>query len=397
MESFDVIVTTDIGLENVVKKEILNILKSIREDELIIKPFNLNGKILLKNLGYEDIIALNYKGRTFHRVYIFLGSFDVTGNKEEDFDIFYKKIKEIEFEKFINKDRTFAVDSERIDKIYDYTSIEMRAPIGQAIRDRVKDAKGFVPKVDLDSPDLLFRVELYKRKAFVMLDTTGKKSLAKRGYRVFYHPAMLKPTIAASMLIIAGWTNSMSLLDPFCGSGTIPIEAALMGRNIYPGRFRRYDFMFLKIKEFSEIYEEKIREYEGEFIQKVNLKIYGYDKNPEYITGAKRNAMMAGVEKDVIFGIEDIRYLFFKFEGKTFDRIITNPPFGIRIKEKDLINLYYELFDTAIDLLPEDGRLVLITPRKTLVKKICEEKNFIIEEEYFVDYGTSHAHIFRIW
>jgi len=397
MEKYDVMLNCDVGLESLVKEELEKSFR-IDEDKIKIKPFNVDGKILIKGLKLEDIIRLNYCGRGFHRVIILLDKFNISKSWEEDEKIFYERAKNIPFEEFLDKEYiTFGVQSTKIGEGFNYTSIDLRRPVGSGVIDRIKEVLGFRPKVFLEDPDLIVRVEVIDNVAIVGIDTTGKRALFKRGWRVFHHRASLKSSTAFLMLLLSEWNKNELLLDPFTGSGTIPIEAALYAKSICPGRFRKYDFAFLKLGKFREIYEDIIKELEEREEKKVKLKIYGFDVDSNSIIGAKKNARMAKVINDINFGVENVKYLFTRFKEKEVDKIVTNPPWGIRIKEKKLGKIYYYFFENAVDILSDKGYIVLITTRATLVKNLVEEFNFKILKEFKVFYEDMHFHLFKIW
>jgi len=362
---FDVVLNTEIGLEELVKEELLKEFK-IDGDRIVLRPNSLKGKVLIKNTTEKEVVRLNYCGRGFHRVLVKLGSFRVSKTWKEDERIYYIEAKNIPFEVFISSPRvSFGVDSIKVGEGFDYTSIDLRRPFGQGVIDRMRETLGFRPEVNLSDPDVRVLVEVVNELANVYIDTTGKRALFKRGWRVYYSPASIKASTAFLMILLSEWGEEDLLVDPFTGSATIPIEAAHYGKRICPGKFRK-DLATYRIPLFEEAFESVKEDFSKE--KDVKLKIYGFDKDAVAITNAKKNARMAKVLNDVRLGVLDVKYLFTKFSEGEIDRIVTNPPWGIRMKEKKLGKVYYYLFDNAVDLLSQDGYLALITTRATLVR-----------------------------
>ena len=214
------------------------------------------------------------------------------------------------------------------------------------------------------------------------MDTTGDDALHKRWYRVYSHPAPLNAAVAASLLRIAEWKENEVLFDPMTGSGTIPIEAALMGRNIAIGKNR--EFAYFKI--FGRILPES-REKD------TIMHIYGMEKFRKHIEGAKENAKAAGVNDTIKFFQGDAT----KFHDMEVDVIVANPPYGLRIGSKKMIEKLYGAFlSNAINILGSNGRLVVITASYNEMRKEAMENNFIIEEEIPVRYGDLDTIVFKM-
>lgn len=186
----------------------------------------------------------------------------------------------------------------------------------------------------INNPDLAINIHVAEDRCTLSLDSSGE-SLHRRGYRQEQVEAPLNEVLAAGMILMTGWRGECDLIDPMCGSGTIPIEAALIARNIAPGVFRK-EFGFEKWKDFDQelfdsIYNDDSQEREFEH------KIYGYDNNPKANEIAIHNVKAAGVSRDVVLRIQP----FQQFEQpKEKSLIVTNPPYGERISSEDLLGLY---------------------------------------------------------
>jgi putative N6-adenine-specific DNA methylase len=184
------------------------------------------------------------------------------------------------------------------------------------------------------------RVFLMKDNVTVGLDTTGE-SLHKRGYRKLTAKAPIAENLAAALIMLTPWREDRLLVDPFCGSGTIPIEAAMMAAHIAPGMKR--GFTALKWEHIipRSVWDDCYEEARENVDMSVSVNIKGYDIDPEMINIARQNAKLAGVDKLISFEVQDISKL--KEEGK-YGFIITNPPYGERLEEKaDIPPLYRKI------------------------------------------------------
>ena len=203
-----------------------------------------------------------------------------------------------------------------------------------AIVDYFRDKTGKRPSVRINNPDVLLNIHIAQTTCTLSLDSSGE-SLHRRGYRQEAVEAPLNEVLAAGMILMTGWRGECDLIDPMCGSGTIPVEAALIAKNIAPGVFRK-GFAFEKWVDFDadmfdEIYNDDSQE--REFAH----KIYGYDNNPKANEIATHDIKAAGVSKDIVLKLQPFQQ-FEQPQEKSI--IITNPPYGERISTNDLLGLY---------------------------------------------------------
>jgi len=206
--------------------------------------------------------------------------------------------------------------------------------VKDAIVDYFRDKTGKRPSVRINNPDVLLNIHIAQTTCTLSLDSSGE-SLHRRGYRQEAVEAPLNEVLAAGMILMTGWRGECDLIDPMCGSGTIPVEAALIAKNIAPGVFRK-GFAFEKWVDFDadmfdEIYNDDSQE--REFAH----KIYGYDNNPKANEIATHNIKAAGVSKDIVLKLQPFQQ-FEQPQEKSI--IITNPPYGERISTNDLLGLY---------------------------------------------------------
>ena len=249
-------------------------------------------------------------------------------------DALYEAVKAIDWSRYMTADTTFAIDA----TVYSETFRNSRFVtyrVKDAVADYWQEKAGKRPNVKVSDPDLLINVHIANETVTVSLDSSGE-SLHKRGYRVATTEAPINEVLAAGMLLIAGWKGGSDFYDPMCGSGTIPIEAALIARNIAPGVFRK-SFAFEKWLDFdaelwSDIYNDDSRE--REFAH----KIYGSDASFYAIQQATKNVKSAGVQKDV--ELRQIRMEELRVQTSN-PLVMINPPYGERLaSNKDMEDLY---------------------------------------------------------
>jgi len=314
--------TCDPGLEEVAIQEVKELINSNAF-------FHHKGAISFEGKE-EDIFKLNFLSRSLNRIILLLkeGNF-------ESLEKLYKEIKDIQFGNFIYQTQTFAIRAERFGK-RNFTSLDIAKVAGQAVIDSYKEEKGIRLKVNLDNPNIIIRVEVREDKFWIGLDTTGENSLHKRWYRKFSTKAPLKSTIAYGMIRLANLEKNERMIDPFCGSGTIPIEAYLYLNKIVPNQQRDFAFtrfFFLDRKKFLEFMREEIKKQERE-----EVEIYGCDIKESEVEKAIKNAEIAGA-----FSIK-----FFKCDARgvdlNYDKVITDLPFGVRSLGLDIQELYSSFF-----------------------------------------------------
>ncbi|RLG60121.1 class I SAM-dependent RNA methyltransferase, partial [Candidatus Geothermarchaeota archaeon] len=305
--------------------------------ELLGRRPKIIGKGRIEWHGHEkDLFIVNYLARSIHRVILLL-----IDQNFHDLRNIYSIFCSINYSSYISANQTFAVRTKRIGD-HSFTSIDVSREVGQAIIDSFMKEKKRRLKVDLENPDVIFRVYVVEDRVMGGIDTTGDESLHRRNYRVYQHPAALKPTIAYCVIRLSGWRPDESLMDPMCGGGTIPIEAALYGRNIPPGRFRKHGYSFKKLKFLDlRTFEEVVKErYERESV----LKIFGCDISEKHVSGAIKNAKSAGVTKYLRLFVGDACRI-----PLNYDRIVVNIPYGIRMGSiRGTRRLYRKFIDNLL-------------------------------------------------
>ena len=329
MENIKLIATTNIGLEAVTKRELLD----LGYEDLEVS----DGKIKI-SCQLKDIAILNLRLRTAERVLLLIDSF-----RAETFEELFDKVFEIRWWDYIAEDDQFIIQGRsRKSKLFSISDCQRITE--KAVIEKLK-MKYKVSWFEKSGPRVKIEVSLLNDIAEITMDTSGD-GLHKRGYREVNYKAPLSETIAASLVKLTFWNKDRILADPFCGSGTIPIEAAMIEKNIAPGLMR--DFDFVKFKFFDEdIYKEEKKKCYSEINYDEKLEILASDVSHKAIQIAKANAEILGLDEDISFFQKDIRDLDLPDD---YGVIITNPPYGERIGKEDVDELNKELGELARSL-----------------------------------------------
>ncbi len=321
-ERFEYIVPCHFGLESVLKREIQNLGYEIVEVE--------DGRVTFA--GDEMAIArANIFLRTTERVMIKCGAF-----KAETFEELYEGIKNIPWERYFPRNARFWVTKATTNrsKLFATTSIQSIAK--KAMVERMSQTY-HVNRFAEDGEDYPVRIFIKKDIVTVGLDTSGV-SLHKRGYRTLVGKAPISETLASALLMLTPWHADRPLIDPFCGSGTFPIEAAMIGANIAPGMNREFQaqkwLKLLSEKQWANAFDEA-----RSLVKDVpEMHINGYDLDPEIVKCAAQNARAAGVDKYIHFQAKDVKDLS---SPKSYGFVVTNPPYGERLEEKETLPALY--------------------------------------------------------
>ena len=250
-------------------------------------------------------------------------------------DQVYEIAKSIDWSRFMTADTSFAIDATVYSELF-RNSLFVTYRVKDAIVDYWKGITGKRPNVNTENPDLRVNLHVGNDHVTISLDSSGE-SLHKRGYRVANTEAPINEALAAGMLLLAGWKGQSDFYDPMCGSGTLPIEAALIARNIAPGVFRK-SFAFEKWPDFdadlwSDIYNDDSQERE------FTHKIYGSDASFFAIQQATKNVKAAGVGRDI--ELKQVRMEEISAITSASPLVMINPPYGERLaSNKDMEDLY---------------------------------------------------------
>jgi len=371
-DSISLIATTAFGLEALVKRE----LEELGYQANVISPGWIRFEADLRG-----ICRANMWLRTADRVVIEINSFEC-----KDFDMLFETTKAIHWDKWIPKDGQFVVTGRSIQS--QLSSVPacqrtvkkaMAESLLKAHRTTVLPETGSLHKVE---------IALVKDQAWLLLDTTGP-SLHKRGYRPATATAPIKETLAAAMVQLSFWNPDRPLLDPFCGTGTIPIEAALIGRNMAPGMYRDFPSA-----EWQCIAKDTWRDVRTEALdlmkQPGSERLLGTDNDERILIAARKNAALAGVADDIHFQQREFKDLLSKREHGC---LITNPPYGERMGDPEEVEQLYRSIPETLKRLPTWSHYIITSYPKfeRLIQKEADRRrklyNGRIECTYYQFHG----------
>lgn len=319
MNEFELIAKTFQGLEEVLAQELT---------ELGANNVQIGRRMVSFTGNKEMMYRANFCLRTAVRVLKPIKHFQA-----HDADEVYAAVKEIEWSDYLDLGTTFSVDSVVFSQEFRHSKF-VAYKVKDAIVDYFREREGRRPNISITQPDIRLNVHIAETDCTLSLDSSGE-SLHLRGYRVASCEAPINEVLAAGLLKLAGWKGETDLIDPFCGSGTIAIEAALIARNIYPGLFRRA-FGFEKWKDFDRDLLDRIYNDDSEE-RDFDHKIYAYDINRPTLEGAQANAKAAGVADSIVFAQQDFRQFTQPAQPAL---MVTNPPYGERLTPPDILGLY---------------------------------------------------------
>ena len=341
MGNMELIAPCHFGLEAVLKREIYDLGYEITSVT--------DGRVAFE-ADAEGVARANINLRTAERVLINVGSFAAT-----TFEELFQGVKAIEWSQYLPRDAKFWVKKASSVKSKLFSPSDIQSIVKKAIVEKLKetyDTNWF----EEDGNEYPIRVSIMKDVVTIALDTSGE-SLHKRGYRQFNSEAPISETLAAALLMLTPWKRDRILVDPFCGCGTFPIEAALMAANIAPGVNREFTACdwtnIISNKIWRDAYEEardmEDRDFRGD--------IQGYDIDGEVLKAARKNAKLAGVENMIHLQQRDVADLR---HPKKYGFVVTNPPYGERIFQEEELPGLYRSFGSAIETL-DDWSIYCIT------------------------------------
>lgn len=341
MNQFELMAPCHFGLEAVLKREILDLGYEISKVE--------DGRVTF----FGDAAAVcraNIFLRTTERILIKIGSFEA-----KTYDELFEGTKALPWEEWIPKNGRFWVAKATSIKSKLFSPSDIQSIMKKAMVERMK-TKYHTDWFAEDGAAFPIRVTLNKDEVVIALDTSGN-SLHKRGYRQATVKAPITETLAAALILLTPWKSDRILLDPFCGSGTIPIEAALIGANIAPGMNRSFTAETWQNLIAKKYWYDAIDEAESRIIQDISMDIQGYDISRNAISAAIENARLAEVEHLIHFQQRPVSELSHR---KKYGFIITNPPYGERLDDKSNMPALYREIGEAYERL-DSWSMYLIT------------------------------------
>ncbi|ANZ68816.1 THUMP domain-containing class I SAM-dependent RNA methyltransferase [Pediococcus claussenii] len=330
-DKFNLIATMASGLESLTKKELVDLGYDVATE---------NGRVRFQG-NVRDIIKTNLWLRTGDRIKIVLKEFEA-----QTFDDLFEEIKSVEWDQIMPLEATINV-SGKSKKSQLHSVPDIQSITKKAIVDQIQQKYHWRQALPETGPIFAVEVAIDKDHAMLTLDTTGD-SLFKRGYRIDKGAAPLKETMAAALVLLTSWHPDMLLVDPVCGSGTILIEAALIGQNIAPGFNRAF-----QCENWDWVPESTSREVRDEADMQANydidLKLQGFDIDQNMIEIAQNNAQEAGLGDLITFKQQAVKDFTTQDERGV---MIGNPPYGERLSDRDQVRKLYEQLGEVTKNLP---------------------------------------------
>lgn len=334
------------GMEAILKREILNLGYEIVRVE--------DGRVSFKG-DASAIARANVFLRTAERVLLTVGRF-----KAYSFDELFEKTKALPWEEYLPSNGKFWVKKASTTKSKLFSSSDIQSIVKKAIVERLKQTY----RLDWfkeDGSEYPLRVFIFKDEVTIALDTSGD-SLHKRGYRKMTSKAPVSETLAAAIILHSPWNKDRILVDPFCGSGTFPIEAAMIGANIAPGMNREFTAENWKNILPMKNWYDAITEANDLIRNDVDMDIQGYDIDGDVIRNARQNAIDAGVDHLIHLQQRPVSALN---HPKKYGFVITNPPYGERLEEREALPALYTEIGEAFKRLDSWSCFVLTSYDQT--------------------------------
>ena len=322
-DRFELIAPCHFGLEAVLKREITDLGYDVSHVE--------DGRVSFTG-DPEAVVRANIFLRTAERILINAGTFTAT-----TFEELFQGTKAIEWEHYIPVDGRFYVTKAASVKSRLFSPSDIQSIVKKAMVERLKSVYN-ISWFEESGSNYPVRVFIHKDEVTIGLDTTGE-SLHKRGYRKLTAKAPIAENLAAALIMLTPWKGDRILVDPFCGSGTFPIEAAMMAANIAPGMTRDFTAKawtgLIDPREWALCVEEA-----NDIIDRnISTDIQGYDIDDEMVKISRANARAAGVENLIHFQRKDVREMS---HAKKYGFVITNPPYGERLEDRESVEGIYK-------------------------------------------------------
>ena len=325
MRKYELVAPCHFGMEAVLKREIYDIGYDVTHVE--------DGRVTFKG-DAEAVCRSNIYLRSAERILLKAGEFHA-----ETFDELFEGIRKIPWEEYLPENARFWVAKASTVKSRLFSSSDIQSIVKKAIVERLRQTyhRGWFEE---DGAAYPLRIFLKKDEVTAAIDTTGE-SLHKRGYRTMSNIAPISETLASALILLTPWHSDRILVDPFCGSGTIPIEAAMMAAHMAPGMRRNFTAESWTNLVFPSLWEEIREEAEDEVDTGIETDIQGYDIDDASVRVARENARRAGVENMIHFQRRAVCDLH---HPKKYGFLITNPPYGERMEDKEALpELYTQL------------------------------------------------------
>ena len=340
MNTVELIAPCHFGLESVLKREILDLGYEIVQVE--------DGRITFRG-DAQAIARANVFIRTAERIMVKVGSFPA-----KSFDQLFEGTKALAWEQYLPKDAKFWVSKASTKNSALFSGSDIQSVVKKAIVERLKTVY-HVTWFEETGAEYPIRVFINKDIVSIGMDASGV-SLHKRGYRQLVGKAPISETLAAALIMLTPWNKDRILVDPFCGSGTFPIEAAMIGARIAPGMNRSFTAQKWDNLLTRQAWMDAVEEAEDQILRDVKMSIQGYDIDSSIVKCAMENARAAGVDQQIHFQQRSVAELS---HPKKYGFIITNPPYGERLEEKEELPDLYRMIAVSFDRLDTWSKYII--------------------------------------
>ena len=367
-------VTTYQGFEDVVALELKEFKASNIKKGTGIVTFDLNEVI--------DLCKITYKAQSINRTVLSLIEFKVDKTIKQS-------VKNFVNSKFANLKEwcldSFKIDTKRFGE-HEFNSIELSSEISKVLIQKFKKENNHEIHAEFGNPKLIFYLYIFDNKGYFGIDLAGI-DLAKRQYKIFNHPEALKGITGYYLIRESGYSKEKILIDPFMGSGVIPIEAAIFASD-FPVQYYDKDKLSFTRYPFFKPFESSFFDPIDKKFENSKQNIYGYDCQLRFLNATQKNSKLAGIDKSIKLSKIDVEWLDTKFEKGSVDIIISDPPrYG---KLKDLSNLkktYTELFYQANYVLNLTGKVVLLTREEVIITECAKIHKFKLDTKNIIFQG----------
>ena len=306
------------------------------------------------------LYRVNLWARTIFKVLVPLREFSCPNS-----DTLYQEVQKISWDEYLHTNNTLAVNctggNQKLNHTH-FTALQIK----NAIVDQQRSKSGQRSSVDAENPDVLINAHIDRERCILSLDSSGT-SLHRRGYRQAMGTAPLKETLAAALLDMAGWDSSLPLLDPLCGSGTLPLEGGLIALNIAPGLFRR-KFGFESWLDFDEqLWQELLTSAQNSELPNLKAPIFGSDRDPNVLLQARTNAKASGIEQQITFAQTELSELEAPADCGI---LICNPPYGERLGDVQELGALYKTLGDILKQRFKGWTAFVLTGNKDLAKSV---------------------------
>lgn len=365
-------------------------IAALEVKELIGKSSKIFDSCIVFDIAhYEDLFKLCYMAQSAIGIYYLFRKFEFDDILNDS----SKNIQDINFSEWLGPDTQFRVKcikSEDIDGGMPTPEIEEK--LGGIIIDSINKRHGYKQKVNLNSPEIIISFYLSGKRCYIGIDFAGF-DLSKRPYKLFTDPSAVKGTIGYALVRLSGYNKNETLLDCFSGSGIVPIEAALFASKFPINFYYKEKFIFLKFRRFKGFNFNKLFKKIDDGILDSKLKIHSIDLSMKYVSYAKKNSKIAGIDKKISFSRADLEWLDTKFDKGKISKIVTKLPSSQKNAANNAGNIYKSFFYQAEFVLNDDGKIALIGDRE-MVEKYSGLYKFKISAQRSIFSGKKEYGIF---